>query len=132
MARTIGISATGSHVVVRLSANNALQTGATFGIWDPTGMKLIEQWTMSAGVAGYSDHTVGTPPDQLCDCSLTWRIIVCSHDPNITIGDVDVLVFQAAQPCLITPPAHYHLPNVPECAGGTAIPIQGSGDLICG
>ena len=131
MARTIKISTAAGHVVVRLAANNALQTGASFGIYDSTGTNLIEQWTMSAGMAGYSDYTLGTPPDKLCGGSISWKIIACSHDPNITTADVDVLVLQGADSCVMTPLAHYALPNVPDCATGSVIPIQGSGAFTC-
>jgi hypothetical protein len=131
MSRTIQIAPAGVHAVVRLSANNALQTGASFAIYDSTGTKVIEQWTMSAGVAGYSDYTVGTPPAQLCGGSISWRVIVCSHDPTITTGTIDITVFQGSDACAMTPVAHYALTAVPDCATGSVIPIQGSGDFTC-
>ncbi len=129
MPGTCGIAPAGGHLVVRLQANNVLQTGASFAVWD-TSKTALERWNASAGVAGYSDHTVGTPSDQLVGGYLTWRIIVCSHDPNIVSGAVDVIVFQDAASCAMAPPAHYDLSDVPACEAGKVIPITDDRNFV--
>jgi hypothetical protein len=122
--RKCRIAPASGHLVVRLLADNALQTGARFGVWDRTGQTLLEQWTMSAGVAGFSDHTVGTPSALLDGALLTWKIIVCSHDRAIDSGTVEVAVIQDGQGCETTPAAVYELErDVPSCEDGRAIPI---------
>jgi hypothetical protein len=121
--RSCPISLAGGHLVIRIQANNALQTGARFAIWDTLGRTALEQWTISAGVAGFSDHTVGTPTSQLDGAFLTWSIIVCSHDPQIGDGTVSVAVIQDGQPCASAPEASYPLQNIPFCADGRVIPI---------
>ncbi len=131
MPGTCGIARAGGPLVVRLRANNVLQTGASFAVWSAAGTAL-ERWDASAGVEGHSDHTVQAPSDQLDQGYLTWRIVVCSHDPNIVSGAVDVIVLQDGATCATTPPAHYDLAGIPACETGQVIPITDERKLVAG
>ncbi len=112
----------GGHLVVRLTANNALHAGGEFGVWDPPAKELWEKWTMLAGVAGSFDYTIGTPPNQLIDAFLTWALVICSHDSSIDQGLVGIEVIQDGKACAIDPTAQYQR-KVPACESGQALHI---------
>ncbi len=122
--RICRFSPTGGHLIVRLTANNALHAAGELGIWDPPGKELWEKWKMIAGVGGSSEYTVGTPPGQLVDAFLTWALLVCSHDANIDQGLVAIEVIQDGKPCVTDPPARYALTDVPACSANQVKPIR--------
>src|SRR5688572_8695506 len=106
--RIAQIQKSGPHIIVRMTANNALHAAALFAIFDANEIEL-ESWTMAVDPSGQINHSVGTPTAQLCDGFLTWRILVCSHDENIDSGDIEVTVRQNAVACPVAPPAVYNL-----------------------
>ena len=122
------IAPDGGPVSVTLSANNMLAVGSEFAVWAADGTTRLEAWKLSPGAQGVETHRIGTAAAALRDHYLTWQLAVCSVQPAIDTGAVEVVLSQDGVSCPVTKDLRWTLEEIPQCdaSGSNVIKFQRS------
>jgi hypothetical protein len=114
-------------IKVQLKVNNALLAGADFTIFDTEGNEL-HSFRMEIGQNGQAIHEINLPPTltlaTLNGKIIKWAIHICSGNPAIDTGTVEIILFQDDTVCPITNPLKWDITGIPLCSSGNALTIQ--------
>jgi hypothetical protein len=127
--RTCTVRGNGGPLVVRLTADNLLNSGARFILVDSTDT-IRSNWTMQTGDDGRDEHRITEfAPSALAGFYIKWLIRTCSRHPSAESGTIRVEVFQDGVAAPMSPLASW-TQKVPQCSTGTAFRITDFCDLV--
>lgn len=133
------INSSGGPLTITLIINNAIRSGAKFGIWQldaasNSWVQVAADLTAATGSTGRASIDLPSSPADLLKQSLTWRINVCASLDPLNSGVLQLEVLQNGARCLITSdrpgatnsnPIQWNVSDVPACSEGRVLPVVG-------
>lgn len=102
-------------ISVNFSVSNELMAGAEFKLLNSNNLEEINTWKMASKNASKSIYTIKLTAENINRHILTWQALVCSLNPKVFIGEINVVITQKGHPCRINIPATKEFDNIAPC-----------------
>lgn len=102
-------------VLIKFSTVKPLMAGGDFRIYNKERKDLLENWKMTVVDAQEETHILRTSVNNLNMAVFAWQVLVCSKDPAIYTGRINIDVFQGGVPVKFSLPIESEFEEITPC-----------------
>lgn len=102
-------------LTLAFKVSKSLAAGAEFKLYKAKDQKNYAAWKMACKDNDSVTYILKKRPEELNRHILSWQILLCSLDPKIYEGIVDIIIMQQGKPCKINIPSSREFKNIPPC-----------------
>lgn len=103
------------RIIIKMFVSKSFIAGGDFKIYDEAGIKVVEQFKMTAEYGSPAKYEITIEPDKLWRKILNWQVLVCSKNVDVYEGFVKIDVEQDNFKSKLTIPTRWNFDNLAPC-----------------
>lgn len=102
-------------VEVKLEASTNMIVGAEFKLYKADTMEHFYTWKMASKDGKRESKILKTNPQELNKCTMVWHALICSLDPKVYEGKINIDIYLGQEKMKMNIPVEHTFDNIPPC-----------------
>lgn len=116
----------GGPVIIKFSTTTPLMAGGDFRVFNKEKKTLLDSWKMTIADNEEEAHSIKILNKDLNMAVMVWQVLVCSKDPAVDKGSVNIDVFQGGKQIKLSLPIESELEEITPCKMRKPLAIDGT------